>query len=393
MRDRVLVLNLNNAGYFKSRVSPPSFVTLGHEVVKSRLLVGDYGHYGWPNFPPMKDVGGPFQVQTTKMVLQPVNVGTIYWPGAPNGDTYTGYIVQDMIQDGFVSPNDIVSAWGAKAYNRMRPDAPSMQAAVAVYELKDVPGMLEQRFLDHGLAGIGDYYLALKFGWEALLSDVRSFVLTQMSAQKRLAQLLRDEGRPVRRKVKLMSDKQVISENFIGHPVSGCQPTFVSGYYGLTTTKSSRYVYTDLWASAQFRYWLPSGPRDIAWKRRMLASIFGLNPNPATVYKAIPWSWLVDWFSSLGDCISNYWDTVAQRCAADYYYLMERSGVYTELNVTNEFHDYETGGIKTVNGTGICDTYGEFRIKGDPFGLNTAPNSLGSVQLAILGALGLSRLR
>ncbi len=391
MRTKDLIISYP-AGYRKVAGSPGSVVTLTNLVQHSRILVGDYGHYGFPRFPPHSDVGGPFQVQTTKMVLPKIPVGKIFWPGAPNQDTYEGFVAPDMIADGFVSPNDIVSAWGAKAYNRMRPDAPSMQGLVAIYELKDLPGMLHERFLDKGIAGIGNYYLALKFGWEALLSDVRNFVLTHMSAQKRLKQLLRDEGKPVRRKIKLSSQKDIIFENLIGHPVAGTQPILPTGYYGQTDTKSTRYVYTDLWAAAQFRYWLPGGPRDVNWTRRMLASIYGLNPTPAAVYKAIPWTWLVDWFTSLGDVISNLTDTLADRCAADYYYLMERSGVYSQLEVTNTFYDYYTGKPKQVNGTGICDTYGEFRVKGDPYGLNTAPGSLSPVQLAILGALGLSRI-
>ncbi len=398
MRERDTVLS-SVAGVRHVEGSSPSPVYLTNLVWKTRLLLGDKGNYGYPNFPTGKDCGQPFQVATVKGVFPKMHVGSIYAPSLPNRDTYTGYVTPDMILDGFLDNSaiaglfDYMKPFGPGAYKRMRPDAPSMQGAVAIYELKDLPGMLEQRFLNHGIAGIGNYYLALKFGWEALLSDVRNFVLTQMSAQKRLAQLIRDNGRPVRRRIKLEDRRRPIIENVYGYPILGFQPTLPSQYIASQSViLQNRYQFWETWASGQFRYWLPPGPRDIAWKARMMANIFGINPSPAAVYKAIPWTWLVDWFTTLGDVIDNLTDSVAERGAYDYFYLMCTSGIFTSLGCTFTFHDANSGQPKVVSGTSTCETSVKGRIKGDPFSLSTSPNTLTGTQLAILGALGLSRI-
>jgi hypothetical protein len=362
----------------------------------TELVDGDYGHWGYPDFPPMKDIGGEFFLRGRKEICEPVYVGRINRPGAPLHETYEGWMTPPVIGGalGFVGGKLVdPSNWGATAYRRMRPDLPSFNGANALYELKDVPGMLKQRFTPD-LRGAGNYFLALKFGWEALLNDCRNLVQTQRVAQKRLAQLIRDNGRPVRRKVLL--EDVVISrgyDNVVTSPVVGMVPVLTTPFYQGCTIIHNLYDYRKTWASAQFRYWLPEGPRDINWTRRMLANIYGLNVTPDMVYKAIPWTWLGDWFVNASDVITNMSGGMAGRCAADYYYLMqERGGLYTLQSTQRFCRDDGHDTIFSVSGTNAANWYHKIRLRGDPFGLNTSPNQLTGMQLAILGALGLSRL-
>jgi len=363
----------------------------------TELVDGDYGHLGYPNFPVDKDIGGPFFLRGRKEVFQPVYVGRISRPGAPLKETYEGWMTPPEIGGalGFVGGKLAdPTSWGATAYKRMRPDLPSFNLANAIYELKDVPGMLKQRFTPE-LREIGNTFLAYQFGWKPLLQDVRDTVLTQMSAQKRLNQLIRDNGRPVRRKI-MLEDTRISTtyDNVKTYPVAGMVPVLTSQFYQGAECIHNLYDYRRTWASAQFRYWLPEGPRDIVWKRRMLANIFGLNVTPDMVYKAVPWTWLVDWFSNAGDVISNMSGGMAGRLAADRYYLMQERGAYYTLQSTQRFcKDDGKFSLITVNGTNTCQWYHKVRMKGDPFGLNTSPNQLTGMQQAILGALGLSRLR
>ncbi len=395
MRTRETVLE-KYLGTHLIKGSPPDILNGVQLRWTTSLINGTEGHWGYPHFPPLKDIGGDFLVSSFKRVRPFIPVGKIVRPGVPLEETYEGCVMPDLDYLGPVGGNlTDPSAWGATAYNRMRPDKPSFSGLNSIYELKDIPEMLRMRFIPHGLKDLGNFHLALQFGWLQLLRDCRNLVSTQMSAQDRLKQLIRDNGRPIRRKIML---EDVIlpgrRENELGYPVAGTQPILTTGFYqGQSTTVFNLYDYRRTWASAQFRYWLPDGPRDINWTRNMLARIFGLRVTPAVVYNAIPWTWLADWFTNAGDVVANLSGGVADRLAADRYYLMQERGAYASLQSSNTFLRY--GGLTkfTVSGTASENWAHKVRVKGDPFGLNTSQNTLSGMQLSILGALGLSRLR
>lgn len=290
-----------------------------------------------------------------------------------------------------VAPLGDASVYGAEAWSKMKPDQPEMSGLNAIVELKDLPGMLKTRFSSSGLAGIGDYYLAQKFGWDPLLRDIRDFIITQIKSQEILKQLIRDNGKPVRRAIKLSDTRTAVNE---GKGPGNLGPQLVTGFYrdpsGYHNVISD---YQRVWASAQFVYHLPDGPRDIKWTAQMKRRIFGFRPSPAVVYNAMPWSWLVDWFLDVGYLVDNLQTNLVDRLAANYFYVMMERGRQGTNTVRSTYYRYPTGEPFTVTATGLHKSGIKTRVKGDPFGWGTADNSLSGVQTSILGALGLSRLR
>jgi hypothetical protein len=231
----------------------------------------------------------------------------------------------------------------------------------------------------------------LKFGWEALLNDIVSFVVTQRKAQERLKQILRDEGKPVKRRI-ILNDS---SSNTYAAQGSGnvLNPSFVGYFYGQCSYQARINSIDRIWAAARYRYWLPEGPRDVQWTNAMLAKIFGFKPTPAVVWRAIPWSWLIDWFSNVGDMIDNLETSLVDRLAADYFYTMRNVANVAEVTGTSTYWEENTLKPITVTATGTREAGHKTRLKGDPFGWGTPENSLSGTQLSIMGALGLSRLR
>jgi hypothetical protein len=364
----------------------------------SDLFWGGVGHYGYPDFPGASDIGGDFGLTYNRVENGAAGIGTIQGGTVFGEYRYDGSIYIQTPNEWVTSAAtsaDNASGQGATAYSKMKPDKPSMNGLNAIYELKDLPGMLKQRFHAKNLHEIGDYYLAEKFGWGALLSDVCNFVITQRKAQDRLKQLLRDEGRPVKRKITL-NDSTAINWEDHGTDTYGTfvGPHFVSYFYakpGIWRNTLSRVDKT--WASARFRYWLPGGPRDIAWTNDMLGKIFGLKPTPATVYRAIPWTWLAEWFTNVGDMIDNLETSLVDRLAADYFYCMRKVEDVYEFTHTPFFFRVNTLEHVSVTVSGRRTRGVKTRLRGDPFGWGTNPNALNGTQLSILGALGLSRLR
>jgi len=372
----------------------PSPINEVIQTFNDQLIWGAEGHYGWPD-PNGKDVGGAFLVTYERMDRAGPAVD-IKGSGPYSGDRFKGVMLGHVEYPwgdhmGY-DPNLI--AWGATAYSRLKPAKPAMSGLNAIYELKDLPGMLQQRFLKNDLSSIGSYHLALEFGWKPLLRDVRAFVETQRNSQNILGQLMRDEGRPVRRRVTLLNEYYEMIENqtyytsAMGPPL----PTYLYDQWGNHPVVRKRYWKDTIWASGQFVFFLPPGPRDVAWSAAMKRKIFGLTfPSPKQIYDAIPWSWLIDWFGNLGDVIDNLEDTMADRQYANYCYIMrqrERACVQTS---TGHFFSYPSGSPITVTATSTRTQGNKMRVQGSPFGFGVGLQSLNPSQIAILGALGLSR--
>nr|UJQ85860.1 MAG: hypothetical protein 1 [Leviviridae sp.] len=362
----------------------------------STFTLGYHGNYGWPDVGDRKNVGHSaiWSCEAQEYGVAPLDrpirgSGTSY-----RNHRYEGGVAINPSLFSFPSiPNiDFTGeAWGATAYSKMKPTQPDFSALNSIYELREIPGMLKQRFNYKDLKSISNYWLALQFGWRPLLNDVRNFVTLQRSAQQRLKQLLRDNGRPVRRRLDIhdLTSDPVFT---IGSDYHSLNPTFVTQFYQrMTTFRYTSTIRDHCWASARFRFWLPGGPRDIHWKRRMLARIYGLTPSPSVIYNAIPWSWLVDWFTNLGDLIENLDGGVADRLASDYFYIMRT----WEKKVVKD----ATGFYLSVDGEPVSATASAHRTRtrksrliGNPFGFAPSQVPLSAMQWSILGALGLSRL-
>jgi len=124
----------------------------------------------------------------------------------------------------------------------------------------------------------------------------------------------------------------------------------------------------------------------------MEARLFGLFPSPAAVWNALPWTWLADWFASTGDILANMDVGVANRLAADYFYVMREKAYVQTADCSCTMFSYPNKEPVAVNVTGTRVSAFKSRLAGDPFGFHTSNNNLTGMQLSILGALGKSRL-
>jgi hypothetical protein len=141
-------------------------------------------------------------------------------------------------------------------------------------------------------------YLEYQFAILPFLKDLKGLLDFQASVQSRLTQLdrLGSPGGSVR------SGTVYQDENF-NPAVAG--PTYVSGLY----QENRRITYQDkvnrkMWVSTN---WTPLIPipqtvEDRRWLATRLA--FGLEVSFSTLWEGMPWSWLIDWFSNVGDLLN-----------------------------------------------------------------------------------------
>lgn len=321
-----------------------------------------------------------------------------------SGNTYIfGRYVTPMSKEAYAN---IVNSYGAEAFAALKPDTPDFSPVASLFELREQHGSLRERWrelLAHiaGKRGLGRYWLALNFGYLALLGDTLSFVNAFGNGKKRFEQLLRDAGRPVRRRRSLRNRDDSASDELhsdvatLGtayHP--SMVPVHVSQCYGggFASHKGTASRTTKVWCVGKSRFYLPPGPQDsVEWKRDMARRILGLQLTPSAVYNCIPWSWLVDYFTGLGHFMDAVSDGIADRVVFEYAYLMHEE----KHEMTHECTQYVWTSPST---TGPVSAYRretevrKSRIVASPFGFGLKHEDLTPRQAGILGALGLTMI-
>lgn len=149
------------------------------------------------------------------------------------------------------------------------------------------------------VAGAAAANLAYKFGWEPLISDLSKLLNFSDLTRKRQQQLKKAAShKGARTKVSWGPDKTTSPDGAwidIGnsaYPVAGL-----------------RVHTTETWATC--RWHLKSG-QDIGYEpsfQEGFRTALGLNPGhvPISVWKALPWSWMIDWFTDISNVMqANY---------------------------------------------------------------------------------------
>lgn len=304
---------------------------------------------------------------------------------------------------------DAAYFYGAEAWKRARPAKPDFKAAENLLELRELPALfkleLEKNHLDRwnflqGTGNSGRIHLYWNFGWLPLLRTIRDFVKTHRKEQKIVDQLFRDNGRPVRRKGEILDEETITAPSYVNKDPSAVNyPTFVSQCYvgGFGKFERVRTIETrKVWYSGKFRYYLPAGPRTVAYKKALIRGIYGLSITPSALYNAMPWSWLIDYFTNLGDIIENLSPTLADRLICDYMYVMHER-TYRQFLDCRDFTyadaDYVKKDPETRNQTAV-EFYDieKVRESANRFGFRVKVEDLSPTQYGILAALGLSKL-
>jgi len=264
------------------------------------------------------------------------------------------------------------------------------------------PGMQNPAF--RGLVGLANYrnigseYLNVVFGWEPFVRDLQKIYRLWQEIDKRLAQLVRENGKSIRRKATVLEDRTstqtTTNYNFPWANVYGAVPSFGTGWTHYTHIATT---YTRVWFSAAFQYYIP----DIGssrWTQKARRALFGVQPTPELLWNVLPWSWLVDWFSNVGDTISNLHDGAVENLTVRNSFIMKHT-------VTQDiYHAHVHRNPQNSPGNawdGVDHPFNSHYTKdekirdggGNPFGLHVQLPSLSGRQLGILAALGISRSR
>jgi len=302
-----------------------------------------------------------------------------------------------------------MTGMGDKGYSLAKPHLEKASGFVFAAEIRDVPKMLKttaKGFHDiwKTMGGsqisnvmqpkkLADQFLNHQFGWSPFLSDLRKFDNVIQNSHALNSRIERENGRAVRKRVTLGSESKVrvISS---GTGVS-LGPGLVNDYFsGVPTWQCLEIEENSTYAVGRFRYYRPEFDHDSpdylsAWNVAMRQlTLYGLRPSPSNIYKATPWTWAVDWVSNLGDHIDYLTDIAVDSLVCDYFYVMHRRTVSRKFIQVLPF----IAGMKTLEFTRVIESKQRQEGAG-PYGFSLSWENLTPRQIAIAGALGITRSR
>jgi len=321
-----------------------------------------------------------------------------------------------ICQNLFPDPTD----WVTKAWQKTKPQLEQASGFVALAEGRDIPHMLHETakefhyawkalvpqtrkaFWNQSPKEASDTFLNQQFGWRPFLSDLSAFSRTFEHAHEIIAQISRDNGKKVRRRRSLSKviDEPVQVSWTNGFQTIGLEPRLQQNIEGWTNRSLVEYKQTKVSAVGVFSYYRPEFDRGnfsveadkkyrSLWNTAMRQmTIYGARVSPTNIYKAIPWSWAVDWMSNFGDYISYFTDIFQDSIAADYCYLMLHQHTRRTLSYESQYNGL---GSLFANFSRSIET--KQRISASsPYGFALTWDQLTPRQLTIAGALGISRV-
>lgn len=344
------------------------------------------GSYWRGGHPRLADVGGDFRVTHEGFTHLPTQVyDTANYKGpailATAGGSFTG-----LTNDVNTIPTGTMNAFGTKAIAVTTPTRPRSGLARTIGELKkdglpDLPGHQTREQVKLARAA-GSEYLNVEFGWLPLVSDLRKFADTVRNSRVLLQQYLRDSDRPVRRR---------FSE--LGTDVHNVYSS--TSNIGLTHNcklTSSESLQRELWFSGAFRYHVPKGDdlvsKLLRWEHEA-NYLYGTRVTPEVVWQVAPWSWAIDWFTNIGNVITNVTNLGLDALVLNYGYVMYRQELICEYSATCT----EVGSMALPGGPVLQGwrKTSKTRLRSNPYGFGIDDLSLSVRQLAVLAALGLTK--
>lgn len=341
--------------------------------------------------------GGPFDSLKYKYRRTYADVNITVGAYKYSGRLCNGYWGNNPALGNYRVDTESLEGIGARGIARYKPGRPIANLGQAVVELRQIPTIpalfkpstykaIRTKILN-GRA-LGSEYLNIEFGWKPFLQDLSDIIGAQLALNKALRQLARDNGKVVRRRGTVSHTESSIVTADNG--VCRLYPILANAHYASTDPSNFHGIimqkdWTRYWFSGAFRYWIPNimkPDKQLALTLKLLNVV----PTPKLLWDVLPWTWLADWFFSIGAILDNLSMNAAENLVMTYGYAMGTKGAtYVAA------HDAKLSTGQVVYATTSIDITHKRRIVANPFGFSATLPNLTNRQSAILAALGLSR--
>ncbi len=204
---------------------------------------------------------------------------------------------------------------GATLLSRTNPSRPTIVPFTLVQDLYDVPRMLKSvgRLIKTPKSllspkEVANQYLGAKFGWLPLIDDTKKLLNVGQYIDARVNELRRlysEQG--LKRRLQLGSNSAVSTE--FGF-------SWDDDFTGLVSTNIHRGTTVKTWGTVRWKPnnlpcpgWTPSDA-EILRKATQIVSGFTTEGVVKGAWDLLPWTWMVDWFSNVGDWLTQSSSTV-----------------------------------------------------------------------------------
>jgi hypothetical protein len=302
-----------------------------------------------------------------------------------------------------------MTGWGDKAFARTRPRIQSAGGFVFAAELRDAPRLLRQTShtfhnIWRGMGGnqvgrvmapkaLADSFLNFQFGWKPFLSDLRNFDYVIQNYHQLSASRKERNNKWIRKRVPLKTSVPVRTKIDSGLGYKLDPFLSIPDYFKSQPT-------WELWEETtshisgvgSFKYYLSEFDASLpefnsGWNQMMrVLDITGFRVSPSNIYRATPWTWAVDWVTNMGDHVDQLTDTLVDSIACKYCYVMQ-----TQIK-TRKF----IATLPLISDTLVLTFTQTLESKmrdeaSSPYGFSLSWADLTPTQIAIAGALGISR--
>lgn len=253
-----------------------------------------------------KDKSHPLTITKVKRVIEPLNGTRTSGPNTwlvRNFYANNATLLADTNHVAMSFPT--VAQATTKLLARTNPNRVESSIPQFIGELKDVPSMFKWRAQElHSKrpkfgSTAGGAYLQWKFGWEPLIRDLSNFLNSQSLVDKRVAELVQlYKNGGIRRRLNLA---QTNGYDTGVYTILSFPPSY------LIDARISRVGRGSMWGTIR---WVPTAiPKDMSNKNlQQLArnAVFGIGGvHLSDVWELLPWSWMVDWCSNVGDWLQS----------------------------------------------------------------------------------------
>ncbi|UJQ85804.1 MAG: putative maturation protein [Leviviridae sp.] len=296
----------------------------------------------------------------------------------PNGETVSHLSLPTAPSNGVVM---------ASVLAKTNPSRPVVDLPVAFAELRELPDLIRsvgsailkgrQPFIKKAAGS----YLAYEFGWKPLINDLADLLDFSDHFSKREKELRSIfEGGGVKRRRDY--------EDLIVTQITPSDTVYSNGT--IIRQRSNKLTRRRIWGTTR---WIPDStklaPRT-SRDYRILArkTVLGLGVHPAALWQAMPWTWLVDWYGSMGDYLEAHRNSVP---------AIHLHGCVMTMTETYDHRSRPNGidaNTATVTG-GTCTTYRVTKrraLQNNPT-IGAYMPFLSNRQVSILGALSVVRGR
>nr|UJQ85670.1 MAG: putative maturation protein [Leviviridae sp.] len=249
--------------------------------------------------------------------------------------------------------------------------------------------------LDKSARGLANQQLSVQMGWQPLISDLAKLVDFQGRVDRKVVELdtLFNKNGGLHRTVGNNPDaarkpgsrqRQSLWSNSV-ESTSGTI-TLDSAIGQLIQAVAKTHTSAESWGS--IRWEATSTPKthysNKELTRRARNIVLGLNLTPKQIWDAVPWSWLVGWFTNIDEYLGAHTNVIPVTCSN--VCIMRRTRTTVSYSRVGAGITTFVGGI----GTTIYETKSRSVTSGS---LSASIPFLSGRQLSILGALAIQRIR